>query len=99
MAGTAALFAPVAVAVARALGHPPEPYVVMVALAAVVSFLTPIGHHGNLVVYGAGGYPFADFVWVGAAPHHPYRAHCHVAGTNRLVRLSQIDPSLGQGRE
>jgi di/tricarboxylate transporter len=34
-------------------------------MAAVVSFLTPIGHHGNLLVYGPGGYQFADFVWVG----------------------------------
>ena len=46
-------------------GHPPEPYVVTVAMAAVASFLTPIGHHGNLLVYGPGGYQFTDFVWVG----------------------------------
>jgi di/tricarboxylate transporter len=64
-AATTALFAPVAVALAQALGHPPEPYVVTVAMAAVASFLTPIGHHGNLLVYGPGGYRFTDFVWVG----------------------------------
>jgi di/tricarboxylate transporter len=64
-AATTALFAPVAVILAQALGHPPEPYVVTVAMAAVVSFLTPIGHHGNLLVYGPGGYHFTDFVWVG----------------------------------
>jgi di/tricarboxylate transporter len=64
-AATTALFAPVAVILARALGHPPEPYVVTVAMAAVASFLTPIGHHGNLLVYGPGGYQFTDFVWVG----------------------------------
>jgi di/tricarboxylate transporter len=63
---TTALFAPVAVVLAQALGHPPEPYVVTVAMAAVVSFLTPIGHHGNLLVYGPGGHQFADFVWLGA---------------------------------
>jgi di/tricarboxylate transporter len=34
-------------------------------MAAVVSFLTPIGHHGNLLVYGPGGYHFTDFVRVG----------------------------------
>jgi di/tricarboxylate transporter len=64
-AATTALFAPVGVALAQALGHPPEPYVVAVAMAAVASFLTPIGHHGNLLVYGPGGYRFTDFVWVG----------------------------------
>jgi di/tricarboxylate transporter len=63
---TTALFAPVAVALAEALGHRPEPYVVTVAMASVVAFLTPIGHHGNLLVYGPGGYRFGDFVRVGA---------------------------------
>lgn len=63
---TTALFAPVAVALAQALGQAPEPYVVTVAMASVVAFLTPIGHHGNLLVYGPGGYRFADFVRVGA---------------------------------
>jgi di/tricarboxylate transporter len=62
---TTALFAPVAVALSKALGHPPEPYVVTVAMAAVASFLTPIGHHGNLLIYGPGGYRFSDFVRVG----------------------------------
>jgi di/tricarboxylate transporter len=65
-AATTALVAPVAVALATALGHPPEPYVVTVAMAAVASFLTPIGHHGNLLVYGPGGYRFSDFVVTGA---------------------------------
>lgn len=63
---TSALFAPVAVALAQALDRPPEPYVVTVAMASVVAFLTPIGHHGNLLIYGPGGYRFADFVRVGA---------------------------------
>jgi di/tricarboxylate transporter len=65
-AATTALFAPVAVALANGLGHPPEAYVVTVAMAAVASFLTPIGHHGNLLIYGPGGYRFMDFVRVGA---------------------------------
>ena len=65
-AATTALFAPVAVALAQALDQPPEPFVVTVAMASVVAFLTPIGHHGNLLIYGPGGYHFADFVRVGA---------------------------------
>lgn len=64
-AATTALFAPVAAALAQVLGHPPEPYVVTVAMSAVTAFLTPIGHHGNLLVYGPGNYHFADFARVG----------------------------------
>ena len=64
-AATTALFAPVAVALAEGLGRPPEAFVVTVAMAAVVSFLTPIGHHGNLLVYGPGRYRFGDFAKVG----------------------------------
>jgi di/tricarboxylate transporter len=62
---TTALFAPIAIALAQALGHAPEPFVVTVAMASVVAFLTPIGHHGNLLVYGPGRYNFMDFVKVG----------------------------------
>jgi di/tricarboxylate transporter len=65
-AATTAVFAPVALALAGALGQSPEAYVVTVAMASVVAFLTPIGHHGNLLIYGPGGYRFADFVRVGA---------------------------------
>jgi di/tricarboxylate transporter len=64
-AATTALFAPVAIALAHTLGHRPEPFVITVAMAAVASFLTPIGHHGNLLVYAPGGYQFSDFVKVG----------------------------------
>jgi di/tricarboxylate transporter len=39
---------------------------VSVAMASVVAFLTPIGHHGNLLIYGPGRYQFVDFVRVGA---------------------------------
>ena len=61
-AATTAVFAPVALALAQRLGLPPEPFVVTVAMAAIASFLTPIGHHGNLLIYGPGGYRFSDFV-------------------------------------
>lgn len=64
-AGTTALFGPIAIALARGLDLPPEPFVVTVAMAAVTSFFTPIGHHGNLLIYGPGHYQFSDFVRVG----------------------------------
>jgi di/tricarboxylate transporter len=63
--GTTALIAPIAAALAQALGQPPEAFVVTVAMASVVAFLTPIGHHGNLLIYGPGRYQFGDFVKVG----------------------------------
>jgi di/tricarboxylate transporter len=62
---TTALFGPVALSFAQVLGQAPEPYVVTVAMASVVAFLTPIGHHGNLLIYGPGRYQSADFVKVG----------------------------------
>jgi len=64
-AATTAFFAPVAIAFARLLGVAPEPFVITVAMAAVAAFLTPIGHHGNLLIYGPGGYKFKDFLKVG----------------------------------
>ncbi|MFP7723302.1 SLC13 family permease [Lysobacter sp. A3-1-A15] len=64
-AATTVLLGPVAVAVAQALGLPPTPFVVCTALGAVVSFLTPIGHHGNLLILGPGQYRFADFLRIG----------------------------------
>ena len=48
-----------------ALGLPPEPFVVCTALGAVVAFLTPIGHHGNLLILNPGQYTFGDFLRVG----------------------------------
>lgn len=62
---TTALLAPVAVALATSLNLAPEPFVVTVAMAAVASFFTPIGHHGNLLIYGPGRYLFRDFLRVG----------------------------------
>ena len=64
-AATTALFAPIAIALARGLNLPPEPFAVAVAMAAVTSIFTPIGHHGNLLIYGPGHYRFADFLRVG----------------------------------
>lgn len=64
-AATTALFGPIAIALARGLNLPPEAFVVTVAMAAVTSFFTPIGHHGNLLIYGPGRYQFSDFMRVG----------------------------------
>ncbi|GAA4856919.1 SLC13 family permease [Luteimonas vadosa] len=65
-AATTVLLGPIAVAMAQSLGMPPTPFVVCTALGAVVAFLTPIGHHGNLLILGPGQYRFGDFIRVGA---------------------------------
>src|SRR5687768_3216356 len=64
-AATTALFGPIAIALAQGLNVPPEPFVVTVAMAAVTSVFTPLGHHGNLLIYGPGSYQFSDFLRVG----------------------------------
>ena len=64
-AATTALLGPIAIALARSLDQPPTPFVVCTALGAVVAFLTPIGHHGNLLILGPGQYRFADFLRIG----------------------------------
>jgi di/tricarboxylate transporter len=62
---TVILLGPVAMAVAAGMGLPPQPFVVCLAMGAVASFLTPIGHHGNLLILNPGQYRFADFLRVG----------------------------------
>lgn len=62
---TTVLLGPIAVSLAQSLHLSPTPFVVCTALGAVVAFLTPIGHHGNLLILGPGQYRFADFLRVG----------------------------------
>ena len=64
-AAAAALIVPIALSTAEGLGRDPRPFVVAVALAASMSFITPVGYQTNLLVYGPGGYRFGDFARVG----------------------------------
>jgi di/tricarboxylate transporter len=64
-AATTVLLGPIAIALAQSFGMPPTPFVVCSALGAVVAFLTPIGHHGNLLILGPGQYRFGDFLRIG----------------------------------
>ena len=64
-AATVALLGPVSIALAEGLGLAPEPFVVCTALGAVAAFLTPLGHHGNLLILNPGRYTFGEFLRVG----------------------------------
>ena len=64
-AATTVLLAPIAVAFAKTAGISPTASVICVTIGAVASFLTPIGHHGNLLILSPGGYKFSDFLKIG----------------------------------
>lgn len=64
----AAMMIPIAVGVALAGpdgGYETRPFIIAVALAASLSFATPIGYQTNLMVMGPGGYRPADYLRVG----------------------------------
>ncbi|MEZ4382900.1 MAG: SLC13 family permease [Nannocystaceae bacterium] len=62
----AALLFPVAMAAGEAAGIAPRPMCYVVMFAASASFMTPLGYPTNLMVYGPGGYRFADYLRFGA---------------------------------
>ncbi len=63
---TITILAPIAFATAQGLGSNAIAFVAGVALASSMAFITPLGHPVNLLVMGAGGYKFKDYVRVGA---------------------------------
>jgi di/tricarboxylate transporter len=64
-AAATVLMVPIAIDAARAIGVLPQPFVMAVVLAASTSFLMPIGHQVNVLVFGPGGYKFLDYTKVG----------------------------------
>jgi di/tricarboxylate transporter len=65
-AAAAVLLGPIGVAIAVGMGVDPHPFMMAIAIGASTTFLTPIGHQANVLVYGVGNYRFADFGRVGA---------------------------------
>ncbi|HEX7005387.1 MAG TPA: SLC13 family permease [Trueperaceae bacterium] len=63
--GAAVLMFPIAVALADGMGASILPFAMTIMMAASFGFASPIGYQTHLMVYGPGGYRFADFVRIG----------------------------------
>lgn len=61
----AALAFPIAHAAAASIGVSFMPFAIAITMAASAGFATPLGYQTHLMVYGAGGYKFSDYVKIG----------------------------------
>jgi di/tricarboxylate transporter len=59
------LVVPIALDTAASLGANHLAFVLAVVVGGVTSFLTPVGHKANVLVFGPGGYKFFDYARVG----------------------------------
>lgn len=59
------LVAPIAIQTAVSLNVDPRAFVMGVAIAASIAFVTPIGHQACVLVYSPGGYRFFDYAKAG----------------------------------
>ncbi|MFQ5509532.1 MAG: SLC13 family permease [Leptospirillia bacterium] len=64
-AAAAVLVAPISFSAAVAMGVSPYPFAMAVAISASTSFITPVAHPSNILVYGPGNYRFMDYLRVG----------------------------------
>ena len=64
-AAATVMMVPIAIDIALEMGASPQAFVLAVVIGASTSFLTPVGHQSNVLVFGPGGYKFADFTKVG----------------------------------
>jgi di/tricarboxylate transporter len=64
-AAATVLAVPIAIDAAMRLGANPHTFVMAIVVAASTSFLLPIGHQVNVLIYGPGGYKFFDYTKVG----------------------------------
>jgi di/tricarboxylate transporter len=60
------LIVPIALDTAQGLAANHITFTMAVVVGAATSFLTPIGHKANVLVFGPGGYRFFDYARVGA---------------------------------
>ena len=62
---TTVLLAPIALTLAIRLGHQPQAFLMLVAVAASTAYASPIASPVNTLVMGAGNYRFKDYLKVG----------------------------------
>ena len=60
-----AIMFPIALAASAQLGVDSQPFIMSVAMAAACAFASPVSYQTHLIVYGAGGYRFREFLRVG----------------------------------
>jgi di/tricarboxylate transporter len=60
------LIVPIAIDTALRIDANHLTFTMAVVIGAATSFLTPVGHKANVLVFGPGGYKFADYARVGA---------------------------------
>jgi len=60
------LITPIALDTAAGLGANYKTFTMAVVIGAATSFLSPVGHKANVLVFGPGGYKFTDYARVGA---------------------------------
>lgn len=61
----AVVMVPIGIASAQELGLNAMPFLMAITYGASSSLSTPFGYHTNLMVYGPGGYKFADYLKTG----------------------------------
>ena len=64
--GAAVVMFPIVMTLARDLGVSPLPFVFTLMVAAGSNYISPVTYQTHLMVWGPGGYKFADFARLGA---------------------------------
>jgi di/tricarboxylate transporter len=64
-AAAVVLMVPIAVEIALGINVNILTFVMAVIIGAATSFMTPVGHKANVLVFGPGGYKFFDYTRVG----------------------------------
>jgi di/tricarboxylate transporter len=59
------ILAPIGISAAQKFGMDPRTVALAIAIASSMAFMSPLGHSVNVMVMGAGGYTFRDYVRVG----------------------------------